>query len=213
MAAAAAAVRSDRASDSSIVACRRSGTVVGFRPQKGARRYPCAQDFSSPLPVDVVSLLSAQARRTLDIYVVDVEVETRRYSSHRQANRFSSTPATAVVLTAARDAGRIMEAIKDAGLTQIDHHITTHWHGDHFGALEEPGEADSDPGLLRSWADGAATAGIDGVPRQDLSDACRRIEARHRKARRPDHAKGLEWRFITSAGQPIQQARSRCRPT
>ncbi len=38
---------------------------------------------------------------------------------------------------AVRDAGRIMDAIKDAGLTQIDHLIITHWHGDHFGGLAE----------------------------------------------------------------------------
>jgi hypothetical protein len=31
---------------------------------------------------------------------------------------------------AVRDAGRIMEVIKDAGVTKIDHLITTHWHGD-----------------------------------------------------------------------------------
>jgi beta-lactamase superfamily II metal-dependent hydrolase len=38
---------------------------------------------------------------------------------------------------AARDAGRILEAMRDAGVTTIDHLITTHWHGDHFGAMEE----------------------------------------------------------------------------
>jgi glyoxylase-like metal-dependent hydrolase (beta-lactamase superfamily II) len=32
---------------------------------------------------------------------------------------------------------RIMAAVKDAGLTQIDHLITTHYHGDHFGAMAE----------------------------------------------------------------------------
>src|SRR5258706_473178 len=30
-----------------------------------------------------------------------------------------------------------MAATKDAGVTQIDHLITTHWHGDHFGGLAE----------------------------------------------------------------------------
>src|SRR5205814_516723 len=35
------------------------------------------------------------------------------------------------------DAGRIMEAVHDAGLTQIDNLIITHWHGDHFGGLAE----------------------------------------------------------------------------
>jgi hypothetical protein len=30
-----------------------------------------------------------------------------------------------------------VEAAKDAGVTKIDHLITTHWHGDHFGGLAE----------------------------------------------------------------------------
>jgi len=36
-----------------------------------------------------------------------------------------------------RDAARIREAVKAAGLTQIDHYVTTHWHADHFGAAPE----------------------------------------------------------------------------
>ncbi len=36
---------------------------------------------------------------------------------------------------AQRDSARIMSAIKDAGLQQIDHLITTHWHRDHIGAM------------------------------------------------------------------------------
>jgi L-ascorbate metabolism protein UlaG (beta-lactamase superfamily) len=38
---------------------------------------------------------------------------------------------------AVRDAGRIMDAVKDAGLTTIDYLITTHWHLDHFGGMAE----------------------------------------------------------------------------
>jgi competence protein ComEC len=38
---------------------------------------------------------------------------------------------------AARDADRILAAVNDAGVTQIDHLITTHFHSDHFGALIE----------------------------------------------------------------------------
>ena len=40
-------------------------------------------------------------------------------------------------LAAARDAQRIMAAMQDAGLTRIDHLITTRYHGDHFGAMSE----------------------------------------------------------------------------
>jgi beta-lactamase superfamily II metal-dependent hydrolase len=36
---------------------------------------------------------------------------------------------------AQRDAARIMAAIEDAHLQQIDHLITTHWHRDHVGAM------------------------------------------------------------------------------
>ena len=38
---------------------------------------------------------------------------------------------------AARDAARIQAAIADAGLRQLDHLVTTHYHGDHYGALAE----------------------------------------------------------------------------
>src|SRR5215510_8833530 len=38
---------------------------------------------------------------------------------------------------ASRDAGRIMDAVKDAGLTRIDNLIITHWHGDHYGGMAE----------------------------------------------------------------------------
>ena len=39
-----------------------------------------------------------------------------------------------------RDAGRISKAAKDAGLTQIDLVITTHWHLDHVGGLTKLSE-------------------------------------------------------------------------
>ena len=38
---------------------------------------------------------------------------------------------------AVRDADRIMAAVKDAGVTQIDHLVTTHFHTDHIGAMPE----------------------------------------------------------------------------
>src|ERR671927_325221 len=78
----------------------------------------------------------AQTRKTLDIYVVDVE--------GGNATLFVSPSGESLLIdtgnagaAAARDAGRIVEAAKDAGVTQIDHLITTHWHGDHYGGLAE----------------------------------------------------------------------------
>src|SRR5688500_14527869 len=81
---------------------------------------------------------AAQTRsgKTFDIYVVDVE--------GGNATLFVSPSGESLLMdtgnggaAATRDADRIMAAVKDAGLTQIDHLITTHWHGDHFGAMAE----------------------------------------------------------------------------
>ena len=83
------------------------------------------------------ALVSAQRQtKTFDIYVVDVE--------GGNASLFVSPSGESLLIdsgnagmAAARDAGRIVDAAKDAGLNQIDHVITTHWHGDHYGGLAE----------------------------------------------------------------------------
>src|SRR5216117_16438 len=88
------------------------------------------------IALSVVSL-SAQSRgRTLDIYVVDVE--------GGNATLYVAPSGESVLIDTGnggaagpRDPERIMAAAKDAGLTQIDHLINTHWHGDHFGGHEE----------------------------------------------------------------------------
>jgi beta-lactamase superfamily II metal-dependent hydrolase len=81
---------------------------------------------------------AAQSRvaKTLDIYVVDVE--------GGNATLFVSPSGASLLIDAGnagagavRDAERIAAAAKDARLTQIDHLITTHWHGDHFGGMAE----------------------------------------------------------------------------
>ena len=78
----------------------------------------------------------AQARKTLDIYTVDVE--------GGNAQLFVTPSGESVLIDtgntgagAVRDADRIMEAVKDAGIKQIDHLIITHFHGDHIGGLSE----------------------------------------------------------------------------
>jgi len=75
---------------------------------------------------------SQTASRTLDIYFIDVE----------------GGAATLIVMPAGesllidsgfpgdRDAGRIAHvALEVAGLKQIDHYLTTHWHRDHVGGI------------------------------------------------------------------------------
>src|ERR1700680_4244829 len=79
------------------------------------------------------ALALAQTSQTLNVYVIDVEGgnATLFVSPSHESLLIDTGNAGAAV----RDAGRIMDAIKDAGLRQIDHLIVTHWHGDHFGGL------------------------------------------------------------------------------
>src|SRR5262249_41758740 len=85
-----------------------------------------------------VAMVPAQTRaaKTLDIYVLDVE--------GGNATLFVAPSGESLLIdtgndgaAATRDADRIMAAAKDAKLERIDHLITTHWHGDHFGGMTE----------------------------------------------------------------------------
>src|SRR5947207_14695008 len=81
-----------------------------------------ASEFAAP-----PSAVPARSSKTLDIYVIDVE-------GGNATLIVAPTGESLLIDTgntgagAARDAGRIMDAIKDAGLRQIDRLITTHWH-------------------------------------------------------------------------------------
>jgi len=84
----------------------------------------------------VPALAQNRGAKPLEIYVIDVE--------GGNATLFVTPSGETVLIdtgnggaAAARDAGRIVEAAKDAGVTKIDHLIFTHWHGDHFGGLAE----------------------------------------------------------------------------
>ncbi len=78
----------------------------------------------------------AHAQTTLDVYLIDVE--------GGGATLFVSPGGETLLIdtgnggaNAARDAGRILDAMRDAGASRLDHLVTTHWHGDHYGAMEE----------------------------------------------------------------------------
>jgi beta-lactamase superfamily II metal-dependent hydrolase len=141
-------------------------------------------------------------RKTLDMYVVDVE--------GGNATLFVSPSGQSVLIdtgnggpAAARDADRILAATKDAGLTQIDHLITTHWHGDHFGSMETlagkiPIKHFVDHGaLVETVTPGNAFVG-EGYPK--LYGA-----ATHTVAKPGDKITiaGLDWRIVAAAGQHI----------
>jgi beta-lactamase superfamily II metal-dependent hydrolase len=84
----------------------------------------------------MLAALAAQTRTTLDMYLIDVE--------GGNATLFVAPSGETILIdtgnggaAAARDADRIAAAATDAGVTRIDHLITTHYHADHFGAMAE----------------------------------------------------------------------------
>jgi competence protein ComEC len=79
----------------------------------------------------------AQTRTTLDIYTVDVEGGNATLLVTPSGESLLIDTGNFGPEASVRDANRIMEAVRDARLTQIDHLIITHWHGDHAGGMAE----------------------------------------------------------------------------
>ena len=143
------------------------------------------------------------AAKPLEIYVIDVE--------GGNATLFVTPSGETLLIdtgnggaAAARDAGRVLEAIKDAGVTQIDHLITTHWHGDHFGGLAEV--AKQIP--VKDYID----HGPNVQPAQAVDDFLKDVygpltaKATHMVAKPGDRIvmKDLDWRVVASAGQVLK---------
>ncbi len=149
--------------------------------------------------------MSAQARpaKALDIYVVDVE--------GGNATLFVAPSGASLLIDsgnggagASRDAGRIVDAARDAGLTEIDHLITTHWHGDHYGGLVEL--ASRIP--IRHFIDHGPPAQANDAINSYLQNTYPMLHAgaKHTVARPGDTipVAGLGVRVVTSAGNVIR---------
>src|SRR3989442_883427 len=153
----------------------------------------------------VVSVSAQSRARTFDIYVVDVE--------GGNATLFVAPSGESVLIdsgnpgpAATRDADRIMAAAKDAGLTQIDHLITTHWHGDHFGAMAEL--ATRIP--IRDFIDHGPSVQPQPAADEFLKNTYPTLYAKgkHTVAKPGDRIamQGVDWRIVTSAGEAIKSA-------
>jgi competence protein ComEC len=142
-------------------------------------------------------------RTTLDIYVIDVE--------GGNSVLFVPPSGESVLIDtgnvgpgAVRDAGRIMDAIHDAGLTQIDHLIITHWHGDHFGGLPEL--AKQIP--IKEYIDHGPNAQPGQVADDFIKDVYAPLiaKAKHTVVKPGDkiNVAGLNWEIVTSNGAVLK---------
>src|SRR5713101_5575893 len=135
--------------------------------------------------------------KTLDIYVVDVEGgnATLFVSPSGESLLIDSGNAGAA---AVRDADRIMAAAKEAGLKQIDHLITTHWHGDHFGAMAELAKRIPIREFVDHGPNVQAAAPTDDFLQKTYPSLY--ASAKHTVAKPGDKLPmtGLDWRIVTS---------------
>ena len=177
--------------------------------------------FGLALSIVVVAaaLLAAQGQRTkpLEIWVVDVE-------GGKAALYVSPTGQTAMIDTGfpgARDLDRIMAAIADAGIKQIDYLISTHYHVDHIGNVVElakriPIGTFVDHGATTEGPEVPQVApGPDGIPVTKAREQVENFQsmyaelygkAKHLVVKPGDRVPitGLDWRIVTSAGQVLK---------
>ena len=158
------------------------------------------------LLIAALGMVAAQPRAgDLRIYVIDVE--------GGNATLFVAPSGESVLIdtgnggaAASRDAGRIAAAVKDAGLSQIDHLITTHWHGDHFGGMAEV--ASRVP--IRHYIDHGPAV----QPQPASTDFLEKTypglvaAAKHTVAQPGDRVPltGVDWRIVSSGGKVLKTA-------
>jgi len=152
------------------------------------------------LALALVACLRAQ---TLNIYVVDVEGgnATLIVAPSRESLLIDTGNDGA---GAVRDANRILDAMKDAGVQQIDHLITTHWHTDHFGGMAELASKTR----ILEFIDHGPNVQPGEAAETFLSKTYPALyaKAKHTVAKPGDRISvaGIEVRVVTSAGQTIK---------
>jgi len=154
-----------------------------------------------------VALPAGQARpgKTFDIYVVDVEGgNATLFVSPSGESLLSDTGNGGAAAT--RDADRIMAAVADAGLKQIDHLVTTHYHGDHFGAMAEVARRIPIRHFIDHGANVQPNPGTDAFLQKVYPELY--AKARHTVVKPGDRIDlgAVDVRVVTSAGQVAQNA-------
>jgi competence protein ComEC len=142
----------------------------------------------------------AQQGKGLDVYFVDVE--------GGQSTLFV-TPAGQSLLVdtgwaGARDAGRIADVAKQAGITQVDYLVTTHYHGDHVGGVVDL--ASRIP--IKTFVDhGPSAEETRSVPQNYAAYLTVREKGQHILAKLGEHLpiKGADFQIVSAAAETISK--------
>jgi beta-lactamase superfamily II metal-dependent hydrolase len=150
-------------------------------------------------------LAQSPASKSLDIYVVDTE-------GGKAALWIAPSGETVLIDSGNpgdRDLGRIMEAVTAAGVTKIDYLISTHYHVDHVGGLQDLVKRIP----VTTFVDHGPTVEGPNVPNlreqvQGFQAAYAELygKAKHLVVKPGDRLPltGLDWRIVTSAGQALK---------
>jgi len=159
----------------------------------------------STVVLSIVVLLGQAAKpKPLEIYSIDTE-------GGKSTLYVSPSGQTVLVDTGSpggRDTDRIMATLADAGVTQIDYLVSTHYHVDHVGGLQElakriPIAHFIDHGIT---VEGPVTALREQVPGFQAAYAELHAKAKHTVVKPGDRlpVTGLDWRIVTSAGDVLK---------
>lgn len=138
--------------------------------------------------------------KPLEIYVVDTE-------GGKAALYVTPSGQTALVDTGSpggRDVDRIMAAIEDAGVKQIDVLVSTHYHVDHIGGMQELAKRIP----IAHFVDhGPSVEEKEQVQGFQQAYAELRAKAKHTVVKPGDKLplKDLDWRIVTAAGQVLKK--------
>jgi competence protein ComEC len=148
--------------------------------------------------------LAQNRGKALDIYLIDVEGgNATLFVTPGGENMLIDTGNGGA--GAVRDAERIAAAVKDAGLKQIDHLVTTHYHGDHFGGMTEFAARVPVRHYIDHGPNVQPNPNVDAFLQKDYPALY--SKAKHTVVKPGDRIAvggGLDVRVVASAGQTIQ---------
>src|SRR5882672_8697551 len=142
----------------------------------------------------------AQQGKGLDVYFIDVE--------GGQSTLFVTPSGQSLLVdtgwAGARDADRIAGVAKQAGVTQIDYLVTTHYHGDHVGGVVDL--AARIP--IKTFVDHGPSAEESlSVPKNYAAYLTVREKGQHILAKLGDHLpiKGADFQVVSAAAETISK--------